>query len=247
MRIQKPLQPTLGTLGGVEQKASTPEASQPEVSTASSSLVAPAGAQDSFADAPATGRGLVIPRPPIVPIPPIVVPVFTPPACDLKIPDNLGRPVTSLDVTVTKVFDGRTPQEALAMVRQHLRTPLHDSNVSFVDKTVIDHHKGFTIAVNNAFIAGSPSQKFAQQNPDAKFSIVGTMSAVHPTLVCLERPGQEPAYFKRGPAGYEKLTPMRYPIIMKADIRSTPQGVRVSYPDWSAKVLSGPTCEIVEM
>lgn len=176
------------------------------------------------------------------------------PRVALAIPPNLGRLPTEKEVIVEGGFDGKTPQEAVAIVRSRLTNTVHSSNERFVTQTITDNHKAFTLALNNFFVFVSKHRIFASQLNADKLSVIGTMSALHPTYLIAEKAGVT-TYYTRGERGvYEAVAKPTYPVIMRARIRiinsgapgQPPAGVRVFYPAWSAKVLAGPTSEIIE-
>lgn len=179
---------------------------------------------------------------------------FLPPTlAKLAVPSNLGRPPTSNDVTVEAGFDGKPAAEAAALVRGRLTNTVDSSNESFVRRTIADTHKAFTIAVGNLFAQGSPHAVFAWAMSAEKLWLVGTMSAVHPTIMVVERAGTTKYYAIGASKRYEPIETPKYPVIMRARIRLATgqpndpgQGVRVFYPAWSAKVLTGPTTTIIE-
>lgn len=172
---------------------------------------------------------------------------FDPPtAARLSVPDGLGRPPTSNDVTVEAGFDGRSPDEVTAIVRARITNEVDRGNERFVDETIRATHKAFTIAVGNLFAPGSPPEASVRAIGADGLTMLGTMSAVRPTILVAVKDGRE-SYYARGDAGrYEPIDPPRYPVIMRARVRLEPQGVRVFYPAWSAKVLEGPTTVISE-
>jgi hypothetical protein len=173
----------------------------------------------------------------------------------LNIPDNLGRPPTSNDVTVLKGFDGLSPAEVELVVRSKLLTSVHPSNQRFLADTILQSHKAFTIAIGNFLIANAPPERFLrQQAPGTKATLLGTASSLNPTILELELNGTK-RYFMRSQTGgsYEPIDPrlltatgIRYPVLMRCGIRLIPQGVRVEYPTWKADVLSSPTATIIE-
>lgn len=176
---------------------------------------------------------------------------FDPPTLvRLMIPDGLGRPPTSDDVTVEAGFDGKSPDEVVAIVRGRLTNVVHSSNERFVEQTIRDNHKAFTIAVNNLFAPGSPPATFAESLAADELVLLGTMSAVRPTILVAVRAGVT-THYARGESGrYEPIDPPRYPVVIRARLRlathAAGPGVRVFYPAWSAKVLSGPTSVVIE-
>jgi hypothetical protein len=170
-----------------------------------------------------------------------------------EIPDNLGRPPTSQDVSVIKGFDGRTPADVERIVRKNLTNAIHPQNERFVTDTIRQTHKAFTIGLGNFFVAGSPGATFLRtQTGGATVTLLGTASALNPSILEVDRAGKK-TYFVPGSGAYAPLqasmltpTGIRYPILMRSTIRETPAGVRLSYPTWSASVLLAPTSTIVE-
>lgn len=190
----------------------------------------------------------------------VEAPGFDPPLmARLSIPDNLGRPPTANDVTVEAGFDGKSPADVLKLVRSRLTNSVHSSNESFINKTIRDNHKAFTIAIGNLFAANSPHATFARNLQADRLTMLGTVSALNPTIIKAEKAGAT-TYYARGAGGtYQQIDTPRYPILMRARIRlgatittdgagneDAGQGVRVFYPPWSAKVLTGPTTVIIE-
>jgi len=175
-------------------------------------------------------------------------PGFDVPALRLSVPDNLGHPPTSADVVVEAGFDGKTPDEVVAIVRGRITNVVDPSNERFVEATIRDNHKAFTLAVNNMFAPGSPHAAFASALGATSLTMLGTMSSVTPTILRAETNGTTTYYARGGSGRYEALaTPPKYPVIMRAKLSlGGPGGVRVFYPAWSAKVLAGPTASIVE-
>ncbi|NOU26422.1 MAG: hypothetical protein HOO96_00835 [Polyangiaceae bacterium] len=181
---------------------------------------------------------------------------FAPPnLAILSVPDNLGRPPTTDDVTVVRGFDGRSPADAEMVVRKNLGNTIHPQNERFVSDTLQRAHKAFTIGVGNFFAAGSPPQRFLQaQTAGATFTLLGTASAIHTTVLRVQDPYVGALYFKRTASGYESIDAsylaadgtLRYPVIMSCAIRLNPQGVRIEYPKWSAKLLEQQTTVVVE-
>jgi hypothetical protein len=167
------------------------------------------------------------------------------------VPDDLGRPPTANDVTVEAGFDGKTPDEARAVVRSRLTNVVHASNERFVDQTITSTHKAFTIALGNFFAQNSPHAAFIRALRGlgaTSFTLLGTMSALRPTILLVDTQGAK-TYWARGGSGrYERIDTPKYPVIMRSNVRIDGEGpgVRLFYPAWSAKVLTGPTTVIVE-
>jgi len=171
----------------------------------------------------------------------------------IAIPSNLGRPPTANDVTVEAGFDGKTPAEVLAIVRGRLTNTVDPSNDRFVDQTITTLHKNFTIAVGNFYAQNSPHAAFIQSLRAlgaVKFTLLGTMSALKPTILQAETAAGDKTYWSRGASGrYERLTDVpKYPVVMRARIRVGAEGpgVRLFYPAWSARQLTGPTSVVIE-
>jgi hypothetical protein len=171
----------------------------------------------------------------------------------IAIPPNLGRPPTANDVTVEAGFDGKSPAEVAVIVRGRLTNTVDSSNESFVHRTIVDNHKAFTLAANNFFAAVSGHAIFALALKADRLTLLGTMSSVMPTILMAEKAGVT-SYYARGASGrYEPIAQPKYPVIMRARIRiyaglpnDPGAGIRITYPAWSAKVLSGPTTTIIE-
>jgi hypothetical protein len=181
----------------------------------------------------------------------VEAPGFDPPTqARLAYPENLGRPPTSADITVEAGFDGKSPAEVGTLVRARLSNVVDSSNERFVTQTITDTHKAFTIAVGNMFAQNSPPATFAKSLGADSLTMLGTMSAIKPTILVAVK-GAQTTYYARGASGaYEAIDTPKYPVIMRARIRlgggTEEQGVRVFYPAWSARVLAGPTTTIIE-
>ncbi|MGI5860899.1 MAG: hypothetical protein ACOX6T_02460 [Myxococcales bacterium] len=171
---------------------------------------------------------------------------FVEPRFELYFPDNLGRRPTSADIKVRKGLDGRSPEQMLEVVLGKSTGRIHESNKRLVESTILDVHKAFTIGVNNAFCQGSPLQRLAQQYPGANITLLGTLSAITPTVVKIEQPGKEPLYFQRGGTGFLQMGKQPYQVIMQAALRLSPPGVQLGYPAWGQANLAGPTSFVIE-
>lgn len=173
------------------------------------------------------------------------------PTYEIVIPDNLGRPPRVTDVIIKKGFDGRSPDQVVDLVKRNLQTPLHASNKSFVDKTIRDNHRAFTIAVSNMFVPNNEASNFASlQARRGTVTVLSTMSAINPVIVRVQpNTGGAPQFFARGANGtYAPIPEPKYPVICEAKVRFRPEpGLAMQYPKWSASVLSGPTATITEL
>lgn len=157
------------------------------------------------------------------------------------------------DVTITAGVDGNSTSVALATVRSKMTTKLAAQNSAFVDKTILDTHKAFTIAVSNVYVAGSPPNKLISPGGDlagAEISVLGVMSAVHPTVIMAKKPGERVSRFfvPAGGGAYEELKSMPYAVIMKARLQNGAQGgIRVSYQRWGNQSLGEQLTTITEL
>jgi hypothetical protein len=184
-------------------------------------------------------------------------PGFEPPTlAKISVPSNLGRPPTSNDVTVEAGFDGKPAAEAAVIIRGRLTNTVDSSNEGFITRTIKDNHKACTIATGNYFVPGSPHARFVETAKTlgaVRFTLLCTVSAVNPTILLAETAAGVKTYWVKGANGFETLVAPKYPVTIRTQLRfptgaaSDPgQGVRVFYPAWSAKVLTGPTSVIIE-
>ncbi len=172
---------------------------------------------------------------------------FEPPTrARLSVPDGLGRPPTSNDVTVEAGLDGRPPAEVVGVVRSRLTNDLHERNVRFVEETISRTHKSFTIAVGNLFATGSPHATFVKSLGADSLTMLGTMSAITPAVLASVKGGSTTYYARAISGRYEPVAPPRAPVVMRARVRLEPSGVRLFYPAWRARALEGPTATILE-
>lgn len=152
------------------------------------------------------------------------------------------------DIVIDAGFDGQSPDAVLALVRSRLTNTVDQDNDSFVTDTIRSAHKAFTIAAFNLLGPSTPPGKFAANLHASSLTLLGTVSAVHPTILVAETAGQK-TYYTRGEGGsYVKMNEVpKYPILMTAKLRLAPAvGIRVFYPEWSAKVLREPTGTVIE-
>jgi hypothetical protein len=167
----------------------------------------------------------------------------------MKIRDGHTARPTSADIEIEAAFDGRSPDEVRSLVRRRLRGTIHMSNERFVDTTIEGTLHAFTIAANNLFADGSPHARFARGLEADRLTLVGTMSAVNPTFLVAEKAGAT-RWYVRTSGEYVAVAAPKYPVVMRARIRlggaEVAPGIRVFYPSWKAKVLAGPTGEVIE-
>lgn len=173
---------------------------------------------------------------------------FVTPSLELEVPPTPGRNPTMDDVIVKKGFDGRTPEEAVELVKARLTNPLDRSNVRVVETTAKDTHKRFTIVVNNAFVPRNPTSVYIASRlaQRSRVTVVGVMSALHPVYLRVDRPGAAPQYLERQGISYTPAA-MPYKIVMEAEVKLTPSLVKVTYPSWSMATLAGPTSTVEEL
>ena len=181
----------------------------------------------------------------------VEAPGFDRPAFRLEVPENLGRPPTHADVIVHAGFDGKTPDEVVSLVRGRITNDVYEGNERFVAETIRENHKAFTLAINNMYVENSPHLTFAHALAADSLTMLGTMSSMNRTILKAEKAGVV-TWYARGASGrYEQLpAEPKYPIIMRAKLklpsRRQEPGVRVFYPAWRAKNLTGPTTTIIE-
>jgi hypothetical protein len=173
------------------------------------------------------------------------------PTYDIVIPDNLGRPPRTTDVTIKKGFDGRSPDQVVDLVKSNLDNALHPSNRGLIDRMVRDNHRSFTIAVSNMFVANSPPNRFVTQLAQRNVVTVQmTMSAVNPVVIMAKGPGPERAkYYVKGPNGdYVQVPRPKYPVVAESKIRFSPEpSLTMDYPKWKTPALAGPLSTIEEL
>lgn len=166
----------------------------------------------------------------------------------LKLAHATSAPKES-DIVVEAGFDGLAPDAVVSLVRSRLTNTVDGDNESFVTDTIRANHKAFTIAAFNLLGPATPPGKFAANLHASSLTLLGTVSAVHPTILVAETAGEK-SYYTRGEGGtYVKMSEApKYPILMTAKLRlAAPQaGIRVFYPEWSAKVLREPTGQVIE-
>jgi hypothetical protein len=178
-------------------------------------------------------------------------PGFDPPTfADIELPPGMAP--TADNVQVNKGFDGKTPNEAFAIVKSHILNKVAPQNDTFVETTIKTNHKAFTLAVGNLFAQASPYVAWLDTLDADRITMLGTISAVNPTVIMVEKAGKPTAYFARGDSNaYESFDwpHYKYPILMRARIRRTSdpagQGVRIYYPPLVAKVLVNPIGAVI--
>ncbi len=164
----------------------------------------------------------------------------------LEVPDNLGRPPTSNDVTVVKGFDGRTFEATLALVQGRLTNHVHPQNERLVRDTVAISHKAFTIAVGNLFAPDSPPQRFVNSLGASQISVLGLMGQITPVAIEARYADGRVEYYQRKTLDYERVEKPPQRLIMRTRISLEPAGVAVYYPAWSLTVLKQPTTTVIE-
>lgn len=173
------------------------------------------------------------------------------PTYDISIPDNLGRPPRTTDVTIRKGFDGKTPDEVVATVKRNLKGALHPSNRALVERHVRENHRSFTIAVSNMFVAGSPPNRFVSQLAlRNQVTVQMTMSAVQPVIIRALGPGAtQPSYYGKGPNGdWVQIPAHKYAVVAEAQLRYRPEpGLKLDYPLWATPALKGPLSTVEEL
>jgi hypothetical protein len=107
-----------------------------------------------------------------------------------------------------------------------------------------------TIETNDVFTPGAPQAAFiaSQVGAGRKATLLGTMSSVNPVVLRVEATdgSAAPAMFVWTQQGYKAWT-WKYPVVLEVELRTSPAGVKVTYPAWSAPVLAGRTSTITEV
>lgn len=163
----------------------------------------------------------------------------------ISVPDNLGRPPTSNDVTVEAGYDGLTPEQAYKISRSRLTNIVDPSNEDITHSRFLDNFKMFTIGIGNLFVANSPDATWLQGRIANATSVmmVGTMQMEHSNILVIAH-GRQVDQYSRGPDGtYVLMQPNNVPVVMRAKLNLDPnnQGTRIFYPAWSAKQLAHAT------
>lgn len=178
--------------------------------------------------------------------------VLGPPAlAEIVIPDDMIGPISTDTVRIDAGFDGLSPSDALRIVRGRVPNDIHRENEQFLRDTIATTHRAFTLGVNNLFVKSAPFGSWLRGLGADKITLLGTMSALHPTVLVTEKAGVA-TYWFRSAQGYEPIewATYHYPILMRAHVRleTDPEGpgVRVFYPACPLKVLEAPTGITVE-
>lgn len=177
---------------------------------------------------------------------------FDPPTlADIEIPDTIGITPTFDTVKVNAGFDGMPTDDAVRLVRNRVPNNIYRDNEQFLLQTIRTTHKSFTLGVGNLFVENAPFASWLRGLQADEITLLGTMSALHPTVLKTKKAGVE-TYWFRNAQGYEAIdwATYHYPIIMRAHIRletdPAGQGVRIFYPACPMKALEGPTSIVDE-
>lgn len=177
---------------------------------------------------------------------------FDPPTrAEVDVPDTIFGPISIDTVSVLAGYDGMSPDDVRRLVRNRVPNVIDDSNERFLQNTITSTHKAFTLGVGNLFVPSAPFGGWLRDLHADKITLLGTMSAIHPTVLVTEKDGVE-SYWVRNAQGYEPIDwpTYHYPIIMRAYVRLETDpagpGVRIFYPACPLKVLEQPTSIAVE-
>jgi hypothetical protein len=156
-----------------------------------------------------------------------------------QIPDNLGRPPTSNDVTVVKGLDGRTSEEAYKLFRGRVTNRIAPSNEAIARSTFLETHRLFNISLANFFAANSPTAAFVKQLGAKTVMLKGLLTGANTNLM-LEATFADGrvVYYQKNGGNYAPVAKPTYQVIMRSPIVLTTPGVRVFYPAWSAPQLA---------
>lgn len=161
---------------------------------------------------------------------------------DISFPQDPSRPLTIDDVTVSKGFDGRTPEEVAQIVRANFQGTIHPSREAFVHQQTIDVHKRWTLVIANAFSENFPASKFVQTVASEGTSLFIVATPRGEIFLQTTNPEDgEQWYIAKGnsfepmavASGFKPFTPP----IARAELRLDPPGIRVEYPTWKWAAL----------
>lgn len=172
--------------------------------------------------------------------------VVAPDRALFEVPDNLGRPPTSADVRVVKGFDGRTPDEAYAIVRSRAAQFIHPQNERLLRETFDISHKAFNVALGNFFAEGSPPMRFLKGLGPVKANLLGLLRQLTPVALEITLPDGRVEYYMNTTGTYQKVTKPTQQVIMRSAVSLDPPGVRVFYPQYRQSNLTAPTSTVVE-
>lgn len=177
---------------------------------------------------------------------------FDPPTlADIAIPEDVLITPTFDTVQVNAGFDGMSPDDVVRLVRNRVPNEIYRANEQFLLKTIRTTHKSFTLGIGNLFVQNAPFASWLRGLQADEITLLGTMSAIHPTVLKTKKDGVE-TYWFRNAQGYESVNwaTYHYPIIMRAHVRletdPAGQGVRIYYPACPMKALEGPTSTVEE-
>jgi hypothetical protein len=164
---------------------------------------------------------------------------FADPQPHITLPPGLRRPPKATDLIITKGFDGKTPDEAVAAVVSKLASPLAPQNKKLVEDTARAAYRDFNVALNNVFTPGSPNARFVSQFGDRPVSLLGTMGIDGPVYKVEGRGAEPTRFYARDWAGnFREMSKPPMQVVMEARLRLTPPGLVMNYPAWTNKSLA---------
>ncbi|MBL8911785.1 MAG: hypothetical protein JNM17_13920 [Archangium sp.] len=170
------------------------------------------------------------------------------PTPDISLPKKLGRPPTVNDLIIKRTFDGLTPAAAEAKVRGAFRGTVAAQNENLVATTVKQRVRDMQVALNNVFTPGTPNRQFLDGLQPAKINVLGSLSSSNPVVYQVTKEGQPPKYYSKGwSGGFTELKKAPVQVVMNAEISLEPRGLRMKYPAWENRALSGPITTITEL
>lgn len=171
------------------------------------------------------------------------------PTPDITLPPKLGRPPRAEDLIINRTFDGLTPDKAGDKIRNALQNAVLPENRARVDSTIKQRVRDMQVALNNVFTPGTPNATFLQGQQPAKLEVLGTMSGSSPVVYQVTKEGQPPRYYSKawGGSGFTEMKNPPAHVVMRAEVTLEPRGIRMQYPNWEHKALSGKLTEITEL
>ncbi len=171
---------------------------------------------------------------------------FQDPACDLSLPPRLGRPPTTRDLIIKKTWDGKTPQQAAKTIRDHLmKVKVWPGNEQIVTTMIDARVRDLAVALNNVFTPKTPNRQFIDGLKPTKVEVLASTTAIVYRLT--DKNNVQKCYTRDWSGRYVEMSAPPKFVVMSAELRLTPPGLKMSYPDWSAPALAGPLTTITEL
>lgn len=166
---------------------------------------------------------------------------------NITLPKKLSHPPTAADLIIKRTFDGLTPAAAARQITTHFRGTIAPQNKNLVDTTVAARVRDMQVALNNVFTTGTPNRQFLDSKQPADVTVLGSLSSSNPIVYQVTQLNAEPKYFtKSWSGGFVELPGPPGQVVMQARLNLEPARLRMTYPEWQNKGLSGPITTITE-